>query len=523
MKTVLVAFNSKFSHSSLAIRYIRQYNDDLDMEIAEFTINEGAHRPYAELLQKKADIYCFSTYIWNIEVVQKVARMLKQALPQCIIVFGGPECGYRAKDVLDTHEYVDYVVVGEGEKVTGELIKAIQSGSPIPGAVAARGKEDAKAECMVLDTVAFPYTIEEMDSLKNKIIYFETSRGCPFKCSYCLSAIEKGIRYFPMEYVKKGFDFFFSHGVSLVKLVDRTFNAHPKRAEEIIRYIISNSKGTRVHFEIDPSILTPELTELLASAPKGMFQLEMGIQSTNQKTLSAVDRKCDENATAHNIKTIKDADNIHIHLDLIAGLPYEDYESFGNSFNYVYSLRPDMLQLGFLKVLHGAPIKDFKGIVHADFPPYEVIKTDWISAEELCRLKLIDKAVDEIQNSGAFESVLEKLAAENPFGAFEKMSQIFDRAEAVGRFEIYDRLYDIYGEYIFDELVYDFIKNSKTRPMPRFAEALYPTGFKKSCLKILAERFPETDAEDVRFELIRGELLMMNYKSGELIKLNEKT
>ena len=458
MKTVLAAFNARYSHSCLAVRYIKSYNKDLDITLSEHSVNETVYDAYSSLLKFCADMYIFSVYIWNIEITVKVAQMLKKALPGTIIAFGGPEAGYDTKDLFLKYGFLDYVILGEGEKVTGELIRAIEKKLPadILG-VAKRGGEIAKpALCVDLDTVLFPYTDEDFKELENKIIYFETSRGCPFRCSYCLSSVEKGVRYFPIEYVKRGFDMFFSHNVKLVKLIDRTFNSDSVRAEEIIRYIIDNSKCTKVHFEIDPGILTDSLCDLLNSAPKDMFQLEMGIQSANEKTLRSVNRYENLDRVSKNIEKLKRADNMHIHLDLIAGLPFEDFSSFKKSFNFVYNLKPDMLQLGFLKVLKGTPIRENKDIQYADFPPYEVISTKWISADEICKLKLVEKAVDNILNTGAFKRTVKKLVSDDPFDIFLKMSEIFSQNKSIGRFSIYGELYKMFGEKIKNELVLDF-------------------------------------------------------------------
>ena len=520
MKTVLTAFNARYSHSSLAIRYIAKYNEDKDIEIAEFTINESIYNSYSALLKKSADIYCFSVYIWNLEITVKVAEMLKKVLPDSIIVFGGPECSYCPDRIFEKYPFVDYVIMGEGEETTGRLIEALESGEfTHTEGIASKSFNGGFAKPMGLEKIIFPYSDESLKKLKNRIVYFETSRGCPFSCSYCLSSTERGIRYFPMEYVKKGFDIFFRNRVPLVKLIDRTFNADPNRAAEIIEYIIENSVCTKVHFEIDPGILTKELTELLISAPKDLFQLEMGIQSANKKTLKSVNRKENLEKVAENVRRLRKADNMHIHLDLIAGLPFEGYSSFACSFNFVYSLNPQMLQLGFLKVLHGTPIEKESSIVHADFPPYEVIKTDWITADEICKLKLIDKAVDEINNSGAFKRTIEKITIENPFAEFEKISQIFDTEISLSRFDIYDKLYEIYGDEIKTELCLDFLEHSPNRAMPSFAKIKYPKDFKKRCNAILSEKYPDLKNGHVRFEPIGNEIYMMDYKAKKLYRV----
>lgn len=524
MKTILVAFNARYSHSCLAIRYIKEYNKDLDITLSEHSVNEEIYDSYSSLLGFNADMYIFSVYIWNIEHTVKIAQMLKKALPDTIIAFGGPEAGYCTDELFLKYGFLDYVILGEGEAVTGELIRAAEKNmtADIPG-IAKRGKTQVEhSPCVDLKTVSFPYTEDDFCSLENKIIYFETSRGCPFRCSYCLSSVEKGIRYFPMEYVKKGFDTFFEHNVKLVKLIDRTFNADKNRAEEIIKYIIKNSKCTRVHFEIDPGILTDSLCSLLTSAPKDMFQLEMGIQSANEKTLRSVNRYEDLSKVSENIKKLKKANNMHIHLDLIAGLPFEDFSSFKKSFNFVYGLTPDMLQLGFLKVLKGTPIRENKDIIYADFPPYEVISTKWISPEEICKLKLVEKAVDNIYNTGAFKRTVKKLTSADPFDAFLKMSEVFSDGKSISRFSLYDELYKMFGEKIKKELTLDFIESGKSRPVPEFAGIKFPKEFKKKC-SILIENpdFKEKykadkNPENTRFVPIGKKVYMMNYKTKKM-------
>lgn len=520
MKTVLCAFNARYSHSSLAIRYIKEYNSDKNIELAEFSINDGVQRPFSVLLGMDADIYCFSIYIWNVEITLKVAQMLKKANPDCKVVMGGPECSYCAEAFLNKNTFVDYIVLGEGEEVTRKLIESLENRRAIDfQGIASADFNGGFAPLTDLCKVKLPYTVESLKELNNKIIYFETSRGCPFGCSYCLSSTEKGVRYFSMEYVKKGFDLFFEAKVPLVKLVDRTFNSDPVRAEEIVRYIIDKSICTKVHFEIDPAILTDNLINLLSSAPKDMFQLEMGIQSANADTLKAVNRHILTPKTAENINKLRTNHNIHLHLDLIAGLPFEDYTTFGKSFNYAYSLKPDMLQLGFLKVLHGTSIENESSIIHADFPPYEVISTDWLSANDICKLKLIDKAVDTINNSGAFKRTLSKLITDNAFVVFEHISQIFDTDKAFSRFDIYGELYNLYGNKIKTELLLDFIENSPNRPMPNFAQTAYPPNFKKDCTKLLKEKYPHLKPETTRFEPLGHHVYMMDYQNKKLTKL----
>lgn len=518
LKTVLAAFNARYSHSSLALRYIKTFNSEKNIEIAEYTINDQLHYAYGDLLERGGDIYCFSVYIWNVEITLKVAQMLKKARPEVIIALGGPECSYCPQQILEKCWFADYILRGEGEVITGKLIECIEKGEkPVFKGIASRDELSSIADCVDLETISFPY--ESFEGLENRIVYFETSRGCPFKCSYCLSSVENGIRYFPMEYVKKGFDAFFENNIPLVKLIDRTFNANSKRAVEIVEYIIKNSKNTKVHFEIDPAILTDELINALLKAPKDLFQLEMGIQSANPETLRAVNRSVSLDKIKENVAKLKVADNMHLHLDLIAGLPFEDFESFKKSFDFVYSMKPHMLQLGFLKVLHGTPVQKQEGIVYCDFPPYEVLSTKWLLPEEICKLKLVDKAVDAVNNSGAFKRTLKKLVTESAFSVFEKISVVFGTNKVPSRFDLYGEIYKIFGDAVYSELCLDFMENSPNRPMPSFASVDYPKGFKKKCILAMGEDF---SPENVRFEPIGRRVYMMDYKNGALKDITEE-
>lgn len=512
MKTILTALNAKYVHSSLALRYLKTANPSYDIEILEFTINDRLLSVYEKLLQAKADYYCFSCYLWNIEQTLKIAQLLKTAMPQCKIVLGGPEVSYTAQHLLRLHPYINHIIQGEGEAALGTLL----SGQAVEGM---QPPTD-------LSTLPLPYTPEDLKALQGKIIYFETSRGCPYQCTYCLSSRETSIRYFPMEYVKKGFDLFFANNVPLVKLVDRTFNADNRRAMEIIRYIIEHSKNTSVHFEIEPHLLNSELIDLLSTAPKGLFQLEIGIQTINPATLKAIHRNNDLDKIRRNILALQKAGNMHIHLDLIAGLPYEDYKSFRESFNYVYSLKPDMLQLGFLKVLNGTPMEQQPGIRYAKFPPYQVVATDWLSAEELCRLSQVEESVERFYNSGAFPRTLEKLIQHDAFSIFEKLAFLIPK-EGMGRLELYTLLYHTYGEEIVKELTWDFLQYNQNQPIPDFARRVQPEGFKKRCYALLrdsvflAKYQISPDLKQIRFEPVLGRVLLVDYTHGELYDVTE--
>ncbi|MBQ2615156.1 MAG: DUF4080 domain-containing protein [Clostridia bacterium] len=533
MKTVLVALNAKFAHSSLALRYLRAYQEKQEILVREFSINDSLEHMYAALLFENASVYAFSCYIWNMELTLRLAEMLKTALPEAQILFGGPEAGHRADRVLFQYPFVDMVIVGEGEETLKDVLESLEKKNPLSGirGLARRGEPLIPRPLLDLTKMPQPYTQEDITENKDKILYFETSRGCPFHCSYCLSSAEDKVRPFPMGYVKEGLSRFFAQNVPLVKLIDRTFNYDSKRAIEILTFILKHSKNTCVHMELEPRILTPELLEVLKSAPKGKFQVEMGVQSTNPQTLKAVGRAFDWERMKENILTLRSFGNMHIHLDLIAGLPYEDYEGFGKSFDDVYDLKPHMLQLGFLKVLPGTVLERESRIRAVSFPPYEVVATDWISAQELCYLKEVEEAVELFYNSGAFAKTIEKLTKTHPFAVFESLGRLLKQEQQNGkkpRKAWYEILYDTYGESVRAELSEDFIRNNKSIPLPEFVRPKRERGFKDKAYRLMKDadfckKYAITpDLTRLRFERMNGRAFMMDYQTNRLFDITEE-
>ena len=536
IKSVLVAFNAKYVHSSLALRYIQKYSSEYSPEIMEFSINDNIHNIYSELLKKNSELYAFSCYIWNIELTLKVAQMLKKAMPHTVIILGGPEVSYTPDDILNKCEYVDGIIIGEGEETFFNLLKELSSCvkynclPDIPGLFTRNNKFVYRVR-FDLSTIPQPYSKGDIEKLDGKIIYFETSRGCPFNCSFCLSSKEENVRPFPMEYVKDGLGFLLEERVPLIKLIDRTFNYNNTRAIEIIRFVIDNNKESRIHMELEPGILTDELIDALNSAPTGTFQVEMGIQSANPLTLSSIGRRQNDEKTAEKIIKLKSPGKIHVHLDLIAGLPYEDLESFKKSFNYVYALKPDMLQLGFLKVLKGTEMAKNSDIVSADFPPYEVISTKWLSAEEICSIKMTEEAVEKFYNSGAFSKTLEEIIGDNPYEDFEKLGMCLYEWQKMGKLKksmLYQLLFDSYGRKIKDVLSVDFIMNNKGVRIPDFTNPQREKGFKDVTYKLLRENWfcekygVENQLNDIRFERIDGIAYMMDYSRKKLFDITEE-
>jgi radical SAM superfamily enzyme YgiQ (UPF0313 family) len=416
-KCLLIGVNAKYIHTNLAVRYLKAFceNKYSSIELKEFSINDHLDNILKEIYNSQADIYAFSCYIWNIDLVLKLCSSLKKLNPKSIIILGGPEVSFDAEELMSQHSYIDYIIRGEGEETMLELLQQLQSAMQAPTAVQgityiANGNIVSNPDRPLMhdmDIIPFPY--EDLEQLNNKIIYYETSRGCPFNCQYCLSSTLHGVRYFSMERVKQEIKLFVEKGVKQVKLVDRTFNCNKQHSLEIIKYIMELNGETNFHFEIGADLLDDEMIAILAKAPKDMFQFEIGVQSTNQKALGEVSRAMKIDKVKQNVTALQQAHNSHLHLDLIAGLPYENFESFGNSFDEVHQLLPDMLQLGFLKLLKGSGIRNRAkeyGIEYNSFNPYEVLKTSWISYEELNILKDIEHVLELYYNSGRFKNSL---------------------------------------------------------------------------------------------------------------------
>ncbi|HPO04282.1 MAG TPA: DUF4080 domain-containing protein [Bacillota bacterium] len=441
MKTLLTTLNSKYIHSNLALQYLYAVcaNEGERTELREFTVNNPDDYIYGELLRGEYDLICFSCYIWNIERTLYLAETLKKARPGVFILLGGPEVTWRAAEIMKKNKSIDFVLTGEGEerfpKLLKELTKPVPSqGFDMIGGLLYRkeGRIYVNPASDPVDFTKVPFPFHSLVGEADKIMYYESSRGCPFSCSYCISAIEKGVRALPLERIKEDLSYFVYKNVKQVKFVDRTFNYNNARSMEILRYLMETDNGvTNFHFELCGDIISEELLNLIESARSGLFQFEIGVQSTNEGTLKAIARHCDFSKLSKNVKRIMAMGNIHMHLDLIAGLPYEDYESFANSFNEVYDLRPHMLQLGFLKLLPGTPIRENAeeyGYIFRSKAPYEVISNNSISAKELAKLKMVELLLDMYYNRGGFERALDYLAFErhpHPFSFYEEFSSFY--------------------------------------------------------------------------------------------------
>lgn len=426
MKTVICCLNSKYIHSSLApwclFAGVRAYcSAEVTAKVVEGTVNEPQDAIFARLSAEQPEVIGFCTYIWNVQAVLELAERIKSCHPSVQIVLGGPEVSYRAEQVLQKYPFVDFVVSGEGEYPFAALLNALQAGesralSEIHG-LCYRTAEKIRLSAPYIgsgDPVS-PYCDEYFDALNGRIAYLETSRGCPYNCAFCLSGRCGTVRFFSLETAKENILRLANSGAKTVKFVDRTFNADKKRAYEIFSFILSHygkeiPDGVCFHFEIAGDILNDALIDLLATAPKGAIQLEIGLQSFNETTLASIHRKTDTQKLIRNIERLISPRNIHIHIDLIAGLPYEDYNSFADSFNKAFALAPDMLQFGFLKLLYGAPMRENTEEYPCTFseaPPYEVQSTPWLSQTELRKMHGAEDAFDRIWNSGRFRRTVQ--------------------------------------------------------------------------------------------------------------------
>ena len=443
MKVLICCLNSKYIHASLApwclLSGVKAFaKNDYDIKVLESTINANLHDFAQKIILEKPQAVSFSCYIWNITQTLEICKEIKENL-NCKIILGGPEVAYRPKDVLEKYDFIDFVLSGEGEWNFPLLLDNINGDLNTVDGLTYRKKNEiiTISEKEYNETPPSPYSDDFYNNLKGRIAYIETSRGCPYRCAFCLSGRCSKLRFFDMTQVKKDIINLANSGTQTLKFVDRTFNANSKRANEILT-LIKDNYGTKIpenicfHFEIAGDILTNDTLEILSQMPMGAVQLEIGMQSFNEDTLKAINRKTNTEKLIRNIKKLLGMGNMHIHIDLIAGLTGEDLESFKNSFNIGYSLKAHMLQMGFLKLLYGADMRenpqDFP-CEYTENPPYEVISTPWISVDEMKTLKNCEDAVDRLYNSGRFLFTLDYLIDEigiSPFDLFNDFGNFVD-------------------------------------------------------------------------------------------------
>lgn len=511
MNISLIGINSKYIHSNPAIYSLASYaGDDRYIKVLEYTINQPYEEIREQLFRDASDsVLMFSCYIWNITIVMQLVKDMAVLCPQSDIWLGGPEVSYRARELMEEYPQIKGIMISEGEIAFKKLAEAYAKVDSITG----RSNGDADKNfglikgimyragagllyngmpgIVALDDIPFWYrdknTGHLREEFKNRILYYESQRGCPFNCSYCLSSIDKTVRFKSFGKISEELGFFLAEKVPQVKFIDRTFNCKHEHAKQIIRFLRDNDNGvTNFHFEVEGDILDDEEIELLSQLRPGLVQLEVGVQTTNEQTLKAINRRNDIPTLARNIEALKKNGNIHIHLDLIAGLPYEDIYSFIRSFNEVYAMKPDELQLGFLKVLSGAQLgRDASkyGIAYSQTPPYEVLFTDCLSYDDILRLKEVERMLEIYHNSNQFLTTLSYLEKEfaSPFEMYEALASYYAEKNeeyiSSSRLKKYEMLYAFISENMPDRtelfgevLLYDLYLRENIKSLPAFAK-----------------------------------------------------
>lgn len=564
MKCLLAAVNAKYIHSNLAVYSLKKYAEacGVEIEIAEYTINNLVEKVVQDIYVRKPDILAFSCYIWNISFIETVISDISKIMPQADIWLGGPEVSFECETVLKKLPMVKGIISGEGEAAFLQLMRSYAENnkceeeklSNIRGLVYRRNEvSDYKDKCAdinqrqdekyiqvncpveELDMDRLPFIYDEENDFENRIIYYESSRGCPFRCSYCLSSIDKKLRFRNIELVKGELKYFLDKRVPQVKFIDRTFNADKKRAFEIWKFIFDNDNGiTNFHFEVSADLFDEQSLALLAGFRPGLVQLEVGIQSTCAETLREINRYVDFDVLAGNVKKIVGFNNIHCHVDLIAGLPYEDLKTFKKSFNDVYSLKAEQLQLGFLKVLKGSLMYDNAkkyGIVYKEEPPYEVLFTKWLSYEDILLLKGIEDMVEVYYNSGQFALTMKCLERyfDSAFDMFESLAAFYKEKYKTDckhtRQARYEFLLEFYDKFIRKDinelrtiLICDYYLRENARVRPAFAadcgdykekiSDMYADSLREICGDERYARIPyrkllnETHVEAVNFDIM---------------------
>ena len=464
MKLLLTAINAKYIHSNLAVYSLKAaagvYKEQV--EIAEFTINNQADYILEEIYKRKPDVLLFSCYIWNLSMIEEVMREFHKLCPDVPIWLGGPEVSFEVEDFLQKHPEVTGIMMGEGEATFRELCgyyEGHMEREEILG-IAYR-KEDGSIQINpwrnILDMSTLPFAYDKMADFSNRIIYYESSRGCPFSCSYCLSSVDKKLRFRDLELVKEELQFFIDQKVPQIKFVDRTFNCHHEHAMEIWKYIHEHDNGvTNFHFEVSADLLNEAELKLMSQMRPGLIQLEIGVQSTNEVTIKEIKRTMKLERLKEVVEKVKSFGNIHQHLDLIAGLPYEDYATFRKSFDEIYELQPNQLQMGFLKVLKGSYMfehaKEY-GILYHDNPPYEVLSTKWLSYDDVLKMKRIEEMLEVYYNSGQFEITMKVLGSHfaSAFDMFQKLGDFYETKGYFGMSHSRIRRCEILMEFLEQE------------------------------------------------------------------------
>lgn len=531
MKLVIACLNSKYIHASLApwclLSGVREFCvSSVKAKVMESTINSNINAFAEQIINEKPDIVSFSSYIWNIEKTLELCKVLKEKIG-CTLILGGPEVSYRAKNVLENYSYIDFVLSGEGEKSFPLFLDTFSKKGDLNKISGLSYRENGEIKSVpeeeCTETPPSPYNDEFFHNLKGRISYIETSRGCPYRCAFCLSGRCSTLRFFDIEQVKNDILRLSVSGTKTIKFVDRTFNAKADRANEILEFILTNygtkiPEGTCFHFEIAGDILKESTMEILARAPKGAFQLEIGMQSFNEDTLKAINRKTNTEKLIENIKKLISFGNMHIHIDLIAGLTGEDLKSFERSFDIGYSLKANMLQMGFLKLLYGADMRENRDKYPCEFnenPPYEVTATPWLSNEEIQKLKKCEDALERMYNSGRFLFTLDYLLNECGFTPF-KLFMNFGNKINGNKMSLSDYALHIYyyfkefadPERLRETLICDLLSSSSALQIPEIFKRKNDPLYKK-----VKKHFTQNPNELNKVAIL--------YKTGKVFVVNQ--
>ena len=543
MKILLAACNAKYIHSNLAVydlqAYAAEYADHIVLK--EYTINQQKDDIMRDIYLEHPDVVCVSCYIWNVSFVKELMADLTKILPDADFWAGGPEVSYDAEKFLTENPEFKGVMVGEGEETFRELAgyyveKNSQDLKDMTGICYKDGEKIIhNGWRQIMDLSSIPFIYKDLSDFKNRIIYYESSRGCPFSCSYCLSSIDKKLRFRDTEMVKKELQFFIDNKVPQVKFVDRTFNCKHDHAMAIWKYINEHDNGvTNFHFEISADLLREEELQEMSTMRPGLIQLEIGVQSTNPDTIKAIHRTMDFEKLKGIVDRIHSFGNIHQHLDLIAGLPYEDYDSFRHSFNDVYALKPQQLQLGFLKVLKGSHMMEMcqeYGIVYKTREPYEVLSTKWLDYDHVLKLKTVENMVEVYYNSGQFQNTLEYLEGFFPdaFSIYERLGNFYMEKgygdvshTRMRRYEILleflEDVSEISMDQVKDQMVYDLYLRENLKSRPGFARDQKP--FER---QIWDFRKREKVAKNAHVEVFAdGKVLLFDYADRDLLTNNAR-
>lgn len=535
MKILLTAINSKFIHSNLAVRYLKSFTNDLPYEgkIREFTINDREERILEEIIKEDPDVVAFSTYIWNVELIERLANLIKKVNSNIEILYGGPEVSFDSVQFL-RNNIGEYVIEGEGEKTYRDFVLYKLGELDIDKVRGLHYKNSGdvysneKRPLMSMDEIVFPY--EEDEDLSNKIVYYEASRGCPFNCKYCLSSTSHGVRFLDIERVLEELNYFIKKKVKLVKFVDRTFNCNHKFSMAIWNFLINANTETSFHFEISADILKDEEIKLLSKAPEGRFQFEVGVQTTNDDVLRNINRFVNFSDIKEKVLELMSIKNIKQHLDLIAGLPGEDYNSFVKSFNDVYSIHPEEIQLGFLKLLKESSMREeakMYGMEYSPYPPYEILKTNLVSYEEMIKLKKVEEMVDKYYNSQKFNYIIKFFEKKfnTPFEFYYALGKFFEENgyfnRNIGNIEYYKvflefnkKILKSDNKYLDNIVKFNYLLYNKRRGLPDFLKINISKEEEKQYKDKLREKYSFKEYFLEKFDIN----LEKYVKNGELIE-----